>query len=80
MKELCGIEFSSEANYQRFVKRNPQFADTTTLYAGHYTIVVFKSQDFPTRDVLELFDTTGRQVAKFIGPDALKLTYQIEAA
>ena len=34
-------------------------------------------KDFPTRDIAEFFDSDGRTIGKFIGPDALEWTYQI---
>jgi hypothetical protein len=50
---------------------------TTTLVAGNNVIVLTQMREFPTRDVTEFFDSKGRTIAKFIGPDALQWPYQI---
>jgi hypothetical protein len=36
------------------------------------------TSNIPTRDIQEWVDKDGRICAKFIGPDALKYTYQIK--
>lgn len=76
--ELCAIEFPFQKLYRAFVKSNPAYASSTTLQAGPNFLILFMMPDFPTRDILESFDFHGSQTAKFIGPDALKLIYQIE--
>jgi hypothetical protein len=77
-KELCGIEFPSEKELERFLVRNPQMHDTTMLSAGEWRILVFLCADFPTRECSEIFSPAGKHLATFIGPDALEYTYQIK--
>jgi len=75
--ELCGLEFPTTEDLDRFLSDNPQFYDTPRLAAGPYRIMLFYCSDYPTRDTYEAFTPEGRHWATFIGPDALEHIWQI---
>ena len=75
--ELCGIEFRTPEDLDRFLRDNPKFYNTARLAAGPYRIMLLYCHDFPTRDTREAFTPEGRHWATFIGPDALEHTWQI---
>ena len=75
--ELCGIEFFSRKEYKRFLALNPLLQASIKLVSKNKVIVLAQMRGFPTRDIAEFFDSKGRTIGKFIGPDALQWTYQI---
>jgi len=77
--ELCGIEIFNQEYLNVFLQHNPRLRESAMLAAGRFRILLVKMPNFPTREISELFDVGGRHVGNFIGPDALRLTYQIES-
>jgi hypothetical protein len=77
--ELCGIEFFAQEYLDVFLRHNPALREAPILAAGRFRIVLIEIADFQTREISELFDVNGRHIGNFIGPDALRLTYQIES-
>ena len=75
--ELCGIEFFSQKECKRFLALNPMLQMATRLIAGNRILILAKMPGFPTRDILEIYNSQGRTIGKLIGPDALLFTYQI---
>jgi hypothetical protein len=78
--ELCGIEFFAQEYLEVFLQSNAVLREAPILTAGRSRIVLIEIADFKTREISQLFDVDGRQVGNFIGPDALRVTYQIESA
>ena len=76
--ELCGIEFRDRKGLQRFQLLNPMLCDAVVLEAGERRLLVFRTSNFPTRDIQEIFTKSGKHYATFIGPDALEGTYQVK--
>lgn len=76
-RELCGVEFQSAQDLRDFKRRNPEYLRYPALTNGQSLVVLFYCRDYPTRDIEEIYNSDGSLYAIFIGPDALKDTYQI---
>ena len=70
--ELCGIEFFSRKRYKEFIRLNPLLQNTARLTAENHIMILVMLKDSPTRGISEFYDSDGRAIGKFIGPDALE--------